>query len=46
MEKVLEFVKQHVKVTVTVVVLGVALTVGWAQGCTVDVEPAPVAVAE
>lgn len=42
MDKFLEFVKQNVKATVTVVVLGIALTVGWAQGCVVEVEPVPV----
>jgi predicted negative regulator of RcsB-dependent stress response len=44
MDKVLEYLKEHVKVTVTVVVLGLALTVGWAKGCVAQVGSAPVAV--
>lgn len=48
MDKVLEFVKQNVKVAVTVVLFGVAVTVGWAKGCTVDVgtDPVPAVVVE
>lgn len=38
MDKVLAFLKDNVKASVTVVVLGLGLTVGWAKGCTVDVK--------
>lgn len=45
MQKVLEFLNNHVKVSVAVVAFGIAVTLGWAKGCTVDVSPeAPAAV--
>lgn len=45
MKAVLDWAKQNVKATVTLAAFGVALTVGWAKGCVVDVSPeAPVAV--
>ena len=34
----LQFVKENVKVSVTVVALGMALTLGYAKGCSVDVK--------
>lgn len=37
MDNVLAFLKEHLKVVVTVVVMGVAVTLGYAQGCTVNV---------
>lgn len=39
MKNVLELLKNNVKATVTVVVLGVTFTFGWAKGCVVDVQP-------
>ena len=40
MEKVLKFLKKHVKVTLGIAALGVAVTLGWsADGCSVDAAP-------
>lgn len=44
MNKVLEFLKKNVKLTVTIVVLGIAATLGFgANGCDVSVAPDPAA---
>lgn len=41
MKKVIDFVKEHVKATLVVAVLGVAVTVGLTQdGCDVKLAPA------
>lgn len=41
--KIVKYAKDNVKVMVTVIVFGVAITLGWAKGCTVDVDSAPAA---
>lgn len=46
MDKALEFLKQNLKVTLTVSVLGLGVTLGWFKGCTVDTNTeTPAAVA-
>lgn len=40
METLVKFLKDNVKVAVTVTALGFGLTVGWARGCTVETAPA------
>lgn len=43
LQTVLTYLKDNVKVTLTVVVIGCAVTFGWAKGCTADLAPASVA---
>lgn len=38
-EPIVKWAKDNVKIVVTVAVLGVAVTLGWAKGCTFGVAP-------
>jgi predicted negative regulator of RcsB-dependent stress response len=44
METAVKFLKDNVKVAVTVTVLGFTVVLGWAKGCTVTTAPAPAPV--
>lgn len=40
LEKILEFLKDNTKATVTIIVAGIgAVTLAWSNGCSVDVNP-------
>lgn len=43
MDKFMEWLKKNVTMTVTVVALGALVTLGYAKGCNVTVEPTPAA---
>jgi hypothetical protein len=41
MNKVMELAKNNLKVVITVAVLGLTVTLGWAKGCTIDLGAEP-----
>jgi hypothetical protein len=44
MDKVFKLAKDNLKLAVTVVLFGVSVTVGWAKGCTMEVDGNPAVV--